>query len=445
MMFAPAYVFANAASGLGGWSVGSIAAEAGVATINATKEAIINGASRTVNSFAKVTPAPADLARGIGRFGAVLAVTTAIDLLLDGVSWVLDPANNRVKYWETPVNNSQYLWQISIAGTTKTYSTFGEACNAAVAAVEGHPPITEMVATDNGQTVECRSAWGYDQANRVVNPNYDPDIKPEEKYLPYDVVGAEIAKNAAAGDAAANDFVKETVAADLADAEQGKPLAYPSVPQQLDANAGVEPKEGDNDITKETKPNTADPDAPPIEKFTLPGFCSWAAFICDAMNISNTNSGKVATNSTRIATDTESVKTATQTTATQTEETKKAVTAGTTQAHTDAEKQLAETTKTATATRELADAIKEEVPERDDSDTDIDIPTTETPQAIQLDFGGTCPQPKTFSFNFIGQTQTFEFDLSGWCQAFAYAKPAILLIGAYQASMIVAGRTEEES
>lgn len=92
-------VFANPVGGsIGGWQVVSNVANGIGAKITATKEVMINGASKVATGTANITPKISDFGRFMGKVGAAAVVTEAMNQLLDGVDYVMDPANNRVQY-----------------------------------------------------------------------------------------------------------------------------------------------------------------------------------------------------------------------------------------------------------------------------------------------------------------------------------------------------------
>lgn len=83
---------------IGGWQVVSNVANGIGAKITATKEVMINGASKVATGTANITPKISDVGRFMGKVGAAAVVTEAMNQLLDGVDYVMDPANNRVQY-----------------------------------------------------------------------------------------------------------------------------------------------------------------------------------------------------------------------------------------------------------------------------------------------------------------------------------------------------------
>lgn len=86
---------AYASTTTGGWNVGSAVAQGATTVYTATKE--IGG--KLVTSVAKITPTPAQIAKGLSKgLFAGLALSVAQKLIEDGVDFVLDPANNELRY-----------------------------------------------------------------------------------------------------------------------------------------------------------------------------------------------------------------------------------------------------------------------------------------------------------------------------------------------------------
>lgn len=91
---------ANASSlaGGSGWRVTSTVSNGIGVTVNGAKDIIVNGAKKTVTGVANVTPTAGQVGKFMGKNLGAAAVIGAMDLLLDGVDYVLDPANNTVVY-----------------------------------------------------------------------------------------------------------------------------------------------------------------------------------------------------------------------------------------------------------------------------------------------------------------------------------------------------------
>ncbi|XID75132.1 virulence factor TspB C-terminal domain-related protein [Alkanindiges sp. WGS2144] len=302
----PVYVHANAA--FGGWTVVDVVASSSTAVINATKQAVINGSARTVKSFARVPVSAANILDGMGKGGAIgFAAIAAVEALLAGVDYVLDPANNRAIIRDYTVSGYD-------AGAG-VFATQQDACNAR-ARVQGAPGRGVVSGGKCKINYESGSVAEYD-----INPVKG---EPKDRYVPYDQLARDVV-NAANGQDVTDykdggtksptsgqiDSARRAIEA-VADPrnydnERNYPFS-PSVPRELESNTGVEDQAGDRDIDK-TDPNN--PNAP-TEKFKLPAFCSWASFICNAMNISNANSGRAASASEQNVQQTARVATATQ-------------------------------------------------------------------------------------------------------------------------------------
>ena len=108
---------ASTLAGGSGWRVASTVANGIGVTVNGVKDIIVNGASKTVTGVANVTPTAGQVGNFMGKNLGAAAVVAAMDLLLDGVDYVLDPANNRIVYSE-PLNPNdpsvQYTYESSL-------------------------------------------------------------------------------------------------------------------------------------------------------------------------------------------------------------------------------------------------------------------------------------------------------------------------------------------
>lgn len=91
---------------IGGWNVVSQVANGIGQKLTATKNVMVNGASKVVTGTANLTPNPGNMARFMAKAGRAAVVINAMDLVLDGVDYVMDPANNTVIYKNKPDPNS---------------------------------------------------------------------------------------------------------------------------------------------------------------------------------------------------------------------------------------------------------------------------------------------------------------------------------------------------
>lgn len=87
------------ASTVGGWTLGNPVMQGASAVYNATKNVLVNGKNVVKTSTALITPTATQVAKLLAKGGGAYALSVAVAQLIgDGVDWVLDPANNQIKY-----------------------------------------------------------------------------------------------------------------------------------------------------------------------------------------------------------------------------------------------------------------------------------------------------------------------------------------------------------
>lgn len=284
--------FNNAyASTVGGWSIGGLVADGASAIVNGSKQVIIDGKNYIKKGTAKITPTASQVSKVLARGAAGYALSVAVEQLLGAVDWVLDPENNRIKYFTPPTdpNNPaiQYLWS---DGRNK-FATAKEALESSCRGYRGSSYVgisNITIGTDRADAI-CLSSDGLSNVGSVVtrvnNPAYDPNAEREEKTLPLDVVAQKVISNAEGGDSAAQAATTAAAADIVAEAEQDEAKARPIV-QQLEASASTEnsdsaAQDAANEATGQSQPNTANPQATDI-KLNFPVFCGWAPLVCQA-------------------------------------------------------------------------------------------------------------------------------------------------------------------
>lgn len=281
---------ANAA--VGGWDLKNPVAQGASTAYDATKNAIINGKKYIKESSVKITPTATSVAKVLARGAAGYALSVAVEQLLGSVSWVLDPANNRIKY-TVPVDPN--------AASQKCYNVGNGICLASLeAACKARFPNKFKVTGGPHPTAAGAFLCNYYEtqadadANRnklgltvwyVANPAYNPNAETEEKYLPLPVVAEKVISNAAGGDVNAQAATTAAAADIVAEAEKDAVKARPIV-SQAEANAKTKPAdaaeaEKANEAQGEAKPNEANPEATDLS-ITFPIFCDWAPTICEA-------------------------------------------------------------------------------------------------------------------------------------------------------------------
>lgn len=407
IVLAPTYAFAN--TSLGGWTITQQIAQGASTVLNASKTAIINGASVVKTSTAKITPKASQVAKVLRGGAAGYALSVAVEQLLGAVDWVLDPANNQIKYNTpsddptNPSNPKQYSPASWGAGVW--HGTPSAACNASLAALKKgttmyNSATVTTVGTSchfniNGNTTDHK----YPLQIRP-NPAYDPNAQQQQKTLSLDVVaqkvidnaesstnndhkvGAQVATTTAAQDMLAND------AATQADVET-----------QLNANAKTQTSE--EAAAESTPKDPSAPDAGTNIKITFPVFCSWAPTVCEAAQVvisfPQTLTGWW-----------------------------------------ESANQKADEWETSIS-QAYHDFMRDDELPNDDTKVDItDFPTPEL-QENAISWGASCPADVSIPISMQGVSSTLVFSWSPWCQLLSIIKPAIIASAYIGAAFIVLG------
>ncbi len=289
---------ANAVGGsIGGWNVVSNVASGIGAKITATKEVMVNGASKVVTGTANITPKFTDVGRFMGRVGAAAVVTEAVNQLLNGVDYVMDPANNTVTYKKKTDTVNANPWQThcwSDAHGNGCYSTVDSAANFLC---KYYGFGSASVYYNNGSIAYANCAGG----NPVTvmggkpNPLYDPSVNESEHTKPITVPLSDVAsqvldqaeKDIKAGNVAspavalsravAQDMVAEAESDDV----KARPIANQfeqtqSIPTDEDATGTIDTPEVVDPITGEVvKPAESSSIA-----MKFPKACDWFPQLC---------------------------------------------------------------------------------------------------------------------------------------------------------------------
>ena len=306
-------VFASTVGGsIGGWNVVSNVANGIGAKLTATKEVMINGASKVVTGTANITPKFTDVGRFMGRVGAAAVVTEAVNQLLDGVDWVMDPANNSVKFYEKVQDQKcEASTCASLLNIFKinNYDNAGTFSSAQVAAsyyvdhfLSGIKDIQSwscpQVAWNRyACTVNAKNEAGYNivvniDIVQVTNPNYDQSKEEErKKTVPLTEIGQQVIDQAQedikAGNVASPAVtLSRAVAQDMIqEAETDDTKARP-IATELDKNISY-PSDTDTDGTV-TTPEVIDPVTGEVVKpaetssisMKFPKACEWFPQAC---------------------------------------------------------------------------------------------------------------------------------------------------------------------
>lgn len=265
----------------------------GASTVyDATKNAIINGKKYIKESSVKITPNPTQVAKVLARGAAGYALSVAVEQLLGSVDWVLDPANNQIRYFpagEDPgiVDDKDYShWMLNFSW----YATV----DLAKSALESKNNWTCRTGSPRYQIICLNSKGAEVFRDTLASRSKEIEIeKPEEKTLPLTTVAAQVISNAesetdsqkkAAAQAATTAAAADIVAEAEKDDAKARPIA-----SQAEANATTKPAdaaeaEKANEAQGEAKPNEANPEATDLS-IKFPIFCNWAPTICEAAQV----------------------------------------------------------------------------------------------------------------------------------------------------------------
>ena len=412
---------ANAAT-VGGWSLGGGVAQGASTVYNGTKQVIINGADYIKKGTAKITPNAAQVAKVLRGGAAGYALSIAVEQMLGAVDWVLDPANNAIKYKEGQKNDGSLSpkFQYRCAVTPKVIANTTTECGQIY--LDKQPAhlvgFTEVVSCQkpsklnddfsctfrnpNGQTSN------YISGRAVTRTEAMPEEE-QEKSIPLDAVAQQVISNANAGDTHAQAATTAAAADIVAEAETDSTKARPIV-QQLEASAQTTPKDetaADNAGTA-TGESTANPETGATDlKLEFPVFCNWAPSVCEAAQVV-ISFPQTLTNWWETAT-------------------------------TQVKDWATSISEAWTATKEWFKSEPEQETELPDPPDPIEVTDTE------FHFDSSCPAPMTLAnFSYHGHQQNWEVDFSGLCSSLeTFVKPVVIAMGALTAVYIVSGTRDD--
>ncbi|MFV5483633.1 virulence factor TspB C-terminal domain-related protein [Acinetobacter baumannii] len=394
-----------------GWSVTKRLVQGATTFYDGAKNVVLNGKNYAATGTAAITPTATQVSKMIVRTGAVLAVDLAIKALIGSVDYVMDPANNRVKYFvvgdpSDPKDPSvQYFYQTGAFGVTKYFSSNSAAANDQctrnaqgngwiLVSVTPYSWATDETGMRDAKCVIKRSAtdanetfnWSY---IRVLNPAYNPSApnpNTQEKYLPYDAVASQIMSDAVADKAEGKAYVSSVADTALED-EQRQIVPASDVTQQLNNSQAIPTNgTGTGTATPTTGTGTGDPTAQPQPydiTINFPIFCNWAPTVCQAAQ--------------------------------------------------------AGINYVASYTKDV-DALKKEYgdnPKFDDKPLEFDKDPA-TPDTT-ISFGGGCPAPLNAPYSFMGISGSIEIPFTPFCKIAEVSKPVIIAVSAYFAALIIGG------
>lgn len=217
---------------LNGWNVGNPTPVGATGLVNATKN--VGGVAKVSN--ASIVPNASQVSKILRGGVAGVALTVAVNELLDGIDWVMDPANNQIKY-KISTGTFYYLDHLSgpdYNALALTYcAQLYPGSTPHYVGPTGWSTSAKPVFTNNMSGVACY----LNGQQKVVTTIYlSGTVVTEEKNLPLDTASQKVIDNAQAGNtdaqvatvAAAQDILNEAEN----DAEKAKPIVL-----QLEANA----------------------------------------------------------------------------------------------------------------------------------------------------------------------------------------------------------------
>ncbi|AXH74954.1 MAG: putative assembly protein [Inoviridae sp.] len=279
------------ASSVGGWSMGNPIAQGASTIYEGSKNVIINGADYVKNGTAKITPTAANVAKTLGKGVAGVAVSVAVEQLLGAVDWVLDPANNQIKYKPKadPQTCSGYqdrdTMQIfcSAQAFVDSHKKNNNWYSAVVTSVNVRRQYADIYFCFkvNKSDSSCITSYG---TTTVITGT---DDRPEHT-LPLPVVAAQVISNAENGDTSAQVSTTAAAADIVAEAETDSVKARP-IAQQLESSASTKPADeaAAAEANTATGTQTQNPTKPGTSDLALefPTFCGWAPTVCEAAQV----------------------------------------------------------------------------------------------------------------------------------------------------------------
>lgn len=246
---------------LNGWALTNPVALDASGLVNGSK----NVADLAKKSHALIAPVAKDVSKVLVRGAGGLALSVAVEELLGAVDWVMDPANNQIRYKEKskPANEDPTIpWIWKAGGGLNTDYIYSDPQTAARDVCAFYNETFKSVYWYSNSDNPSNSTIAYVRCLRKdgspddwdvqgkANPLYDPNAQNNEKTLPLDAVSQKIISNAQSGNtdaqvatvAAAQDILNEAEN----DAEKAKPIV-----QQLENNStNADPNNPDPDDEK---------------------------------------------------------------------------------------------------------------------------------------------------------------------------------------------------
>lgn len=207
-----------------------------------------------------ISPNASQVAKVLRGGIAGIALSYAVKQLLGAVDWVLDPANNQIKYKDKPTvvctdklscipPSSQYYFTIRFAFVRETISFFGKTPEEIHQSVFGYWRTVNTIyrwttigsCKVSGECEYYNVLYGSERVStiqyfRVKNPAYDPNTQNQEKTLSLITVAQQVIENAESDNLDAQFAVLAAAQDILNEAEQDDAKAKP-YEDELERNA----------------------------------------------------------------------------------------------------------------------------------------------------------------------------------------------------------------
>lgn len=396
----PIFIIQNAnastLAGGSGWRVASTVANGIGVTVNGAKDVLINGAKKTVTGVANVTPTAGQVGKFMGKNLGAAAVVGAMDLLLDGVDYVMDPANNTVTYKTKPSDAFLNYKDFHNNYGTGTYTNPQAACSGLSKLWPGGNVVSlNFTSGGNGsEYIFFQCVFYSPQNSRNITSDvigiYDPSVVPEQqetKSIPLVNLGSQVLDQAEtevnSGSPAvpiATPVTQAAATAVVGEAATDDVQARPIV-TELDKSAAIPT---DETAVGEIAPPTTNPDTGEVKPGSIsldfPVFCSWAPSMCVLAD------------------------------------------------------------KVQEAITDAREWVKDEPISEASTEVEFEEPKDPEPQKEYFRWGGQCPFSKdseTIKLN--DESTEVDYDLTSWCDMATEVKPFVLGAGAIASLMIVSG------
>lgn len=301
------YSNANTVGGsIGGWNVVSNVASGIGAKITATKEVMVNGSSKVVTGTANIMPDPSNMGKFMARLGGAAIVSEAVNQILNGVDYVMDPANNTVTYNRKtidspPCYDASCLPPSAIQGyqfsggpfSMEIVTSLSAACTKFDKYWGGGAWWGSTTAQQSPPACISSNGSAMQTFGIIVNPNYDPSAEDETKPItvPISDVASQVITQAEedirAGNVASPAVaLSRAVAQDMVQQAESDDVKARPIAQQLEKNPEYP---SDNDAEGEiTKPEVIDPVTGEVVKpaetssiaMQFPEACDWFPQAC---------------------------------------------------------------------------------------------------------------------------------------------------------------------